>query len=428
MSISITQGHLIDPANGIDEITDIFITQGQVSGVGTAPEGFVATTHIDASGKIVMPGIVDLCARLGEPGFEKKADIASESKAAIASGITSLCIPPDTSPVIDSPADVKFINRREQALKLCRLHVIAALTSELGGMHLSEMASLKEAGCVAVSNAMLSLKDGNVLRRALEYATSLGIPVIFTPEDEHIANHGCAHEGPVSTRLGLPGIPEAAETAAIGFILPLIEQTGAKVHFSHISTATGMNMIRRARHDGLRVSADACAHQLFLTEMDIADFNPLCHTRPPLRSLRDRDALRTGLRKNGLQAICSDHRPHENDAKLAPFAVTEPGISSLETLLPLSLRLVEEKIISLGEMVSLLSYQPAQLLGLPFGQLGVGAPADLCVVGTEDAWEMDVQKMLSRGKNSPFDGWMFQGKVTHTVIRGELVYAWEASH
>ncbi len=422
MNIHIQNGRLVDPANGIDGRHDLFVGAGKVLAVGTAPKDFAADTIIDASDKVVMPGIVDLCARLGEPGFEKKATIESESHAAVAAGITSLCIPPDTLPVMDSPADVKFIARREQALGLCRLHVVAALTAGLEGTQLSEMASLKDAGCVAVGNALQKVSDGNVLRRALEYATSLDIPIIYTPEDEQLANKGCAHEGAVSTRLGLPGIPEAAETAAIGFILPLIEQTGATVHFSHISTATGMNMIRRARHDGLKVTADTCAHQLFLTEMDIADFNPLCHTRPPLRTLRDRDALRKALTENGVQAICSDHRPHEDDAKLAPFAATEPGISALETLLPLSLRLVEEEVISMSEMVELLSRQPAKLLGLPYGELGEGAIADICIFDPNTSWELDTDKLLSRGKNSPFGGWMFSGEVTHTLVNGRVVY------
>ncbi len=422
LRVHIKNGHLIDPANKIDAITDLYIADGTVQSAGTAPEHFHADTVIDASNCIVMPGIVDLCCRLGEPGFEKKADIHSESLAAVASGITSLCIPPDTLPVTESPADVKFIKRKQQALGLARLHVIAALTSGLKGSQLTEMASLKQAGCIAVSNAQEIIPNGNVLRRALEYATSLDIPIIFSPEDHDLAHQGCAHEGAVSTRLGLAGIPEAAETSAIGFILPLIELTGAQVHFSHLSTATGMNMIRRAKHDGLNVTADVCIHQLFLTEMDIADFNPLCHTRPPLRSLRDRDALRKALTEDGIDAITSDHHPHEEDAKLAPFAATEAGISGLETLLALSLRLVEENVLSMPEMVALLSDAPSKILKLNLGHLGCGAAADVCIFDPQESWECQPYELKSRGKNSPFGGWIFNGKVHCTLVRGKIVY------
>lgn len=423
MNTAILNGLVIDPANGIERVENIYIADGRIISVGETPQGFSAEQTIDATNQWVIPGLVDLSARMGEPGFEKKADIESESSAAVASGITTACIPPDTHPVIDSPADIRFIQRRQRESGCARLEVIAALTLGLEGSQLSEMASLRQAGAIAVSNVNHDITNTNVLRRALEYAASLDLTVIYHAEMPGLVNNGCAHEGSVSTRLGLAGIPEAAETSAIGLVLPLAEHSGVKLHFARVSTAKGMNMIRRARHDGMNVSADVCAHQLFLTEMDIADFNSLCHTRPPLRSVRDRDALRAALTANGIQAICSDHQPHENDAKLAPFSATEPGISGLETLLPLTLRLVEEDILSLSEAVGLVTSGPATVMGLDAGTLSQGARADICIINPNEFWEYSRQTMRSRGKNSPFHGWSFGPQVSQTLVGGRVVFS-----
>ncbi len=424
MNISIVNGHVVDPANGVDAVTSLFISEDRIVHVGaTAPDGFVADQQLDAAGKLVIPGLIDLSARLGEPGFEYKADIDSESLAAVSAGITTLCCPPDTSPVIDAPAEIEFIEQRQEEVGLARIKVIAALTQGLKGSQLTEMAALKDAGCIGVSNVFAAFANGNVIRSALAYAASHDLTIFIHPEDLDLANGGCVHEGAVATRLGLPPMPEAAETAAIGYILPILKLTGARAHFCRLSTGEGMNMIRRARIDGLKVSADVCAHQLFLTEMDAADFNPLCHTRPPLRTQRDKEALRKGLTSNGIDAICSDHQPHELDAKLAPFAVTEPGISALETLLPLTLRLVEEGVLSRPQAVAQVTCNPARILGLDdLGHLGAGATADLCIIDPDTEWECQPATFHSRGKNSPFAGWPFRGTVTHTFVGGELVY------
>ena len=424
MKISILNGRLIDPANKVDSVTSLFIDAGRIIAAGdSAPPGFQPDQVFDATGKLVIPGLIDLSARLGEPGFEYKADINSESLAAVSSGITTLCCPPDTSPVIDAPAEIEFIEQREEEVGLARIHVIAAITKGLKGEQLAEMASLKEAGCIGVSNVFTPFASGNIARSALAYAASHDLTVFIHPEDPDLANNGCIHEGAVATRLGLPPVPEAAETAAIGYYLPIIKLAGVRAHFCRISTSEGMNMIRRARIDGLPVTADVCAHQLFLTEMDTADFNPLCHTRPPLRSQRDKDGLRMSLTANGIDAICSDHQPHELDAKLAPFPVTEPGISSLETFLPLVLRLAEEQVVSLSEAIALVTCKPAGILGLNgFGRLNKGAVADLCLLDPDEEWECDPNQFLSRGKNSPFGGWPFKGRVSHTFVGGNLVY------
>ncbi|HID82410.1 MAG TPA: dihydroorotase [Chromatiales bacterium] len=422
MKIEILNGHLVDPANKIDQTTNLFIADGKVAAVGHRPPGFKAKKTIDASNHLVIPGIVDIGMRLGEPGIDHTEQINCESKAAVSAGITTLCCFPDTGPIIDTPAEIDSIQRHQRQAGQAHIHVIAALTKELAGTELSEMASLKAAGCLGVSNTWQPLDSSRVARRALEYAASHDLTVYIHPEDHGLLDNGCAHEGAVATRLGLPGIPEAAETAAIGFYLPLIEATGARVHFCRLSTRQGIKMIRRARHDGLPITADVNAHQLFLTEMDLADFNPLFHTRPPLRTMRDRDGLREALSNGSLQAICSDHLPLSPDAKLAPFPATLPGISALETLLALTLRLVEEKVIELTDAIRLLTAGPAEILDIKAGQLGTDDRADISIIDPEASWECDPYQFQSEGKNSPFGGWHFKGRVTKTLVAGKTVF------
>ncbi len=422
MKLSIQNGRVIDPANKRDEICSLHVADGKILAVGAAPDDFTAERTIDASGCLVMPGIIELSARLGEPGFEHKADIQSEAQAAVSGGITTLCCPPDTQPVIDTPGEIEFIEQRQDEVGLVKIRVMGALTKGLKGDQLAEMATLKEAGCVGVTNLYRPVASANVLRRAMEYAASLDLTVFIYPQNHELADQGCVHEGSVSTRLGLPGIPESAETAAIGFYLPLIEQTGVRAHFCRLSTAKGMKMIRRAAYDELPVTADVAIHQLLLTEIDVADFNPLCHTRPPLRSQRDKEGLQQALTNGGISAICADHTPHELDAKLSPFQSTEPGISGLETLLPLTLKLVAHGQLSLCQAVALLTAQPATVLGLETGRLEPGRPADIAIVDTDAEWRCDIDAFLSRGKNTPFNRWLMQGRVTHTLVDGRVVY------
>jgi dihydroorotase len=423
MGIVIKGGQVVDPANKHDAVKDLYIdSSGFIAGIGIAPQGFEATRTIDARGHVVCPGLVDLRARLREPGLEYKASMESETRAAVAAGITTLCCPPDTWPVIDTPAMAQMIQSRAWRFGLAFVHPLGALTQGLEGKLLTDMAALEEAGCVGVSNALEPISDTLVLRRAMEYAATFDLTVYLHAEDPWLRNSGCVHEGEVGTRLGLPGIPEAAETVAVARDLALIEQTGVRAHFCNLSSARALAMLIEAQKQGLPVTADVTAHHLHLTEHDIGYFNTQCHVRPPLRALRDRDALRAALKTGVISAICSDHQPHEPDAKLAPFAESEPGVSGLETLLPLTLKLVDEKLLSLSEAIALLTVKPAEILGVECGALSVGATADICIYDPKAHWVLNTDKFVSRGRNSPFLGWEFTGRVTHTLVGGEVVF------
>lgn len=425
MRIHIRNGRLIDPARQVDAPQDVYIADGRVVAVGSAPDAFAADRTIDANGLIICPGLVDISAHLREPGQEYKASIATETRAAASAGITTLCCPPTTDPVVDTPAVVDLIHHKAQASGMARVVTLGALTEGLAGNQLSNMASLKEAGCVGVSNARRPLANALVMRRAMEYAATFGLTVFLHPYDAALAAGGCVHEGPIGTRLGLPGIPEAAETVAVARDLALVEQTGVRAHFCRLSTARAVRMIARARFDGLPVTADVAAHQLHLIDVDTGDFNGHCHVLPPLRTQRDQAGLLRGVAEGTIDAITSDHQPHEADAKLRPFSETEPGISALETLLPLTLRLVEDNKLALTQAIALLTCKPAAILGLDAGSLGPGDRADVCIFDPNVFWEVKENTIMSRGRNTPFLGWELKGRVSYTLLHGQLVFARE---
>ena len=418
----VSNGLILDPVTQSVKTSNVYIADGNIIAIDHEPAGFEADLSIDATGLIISPGLVDLSARLREPGLEFKADIHSEVTAAASAGITTLCCPPDTDPVIDEPAVVELIHRKAANAAHTRVVTLGALTRGLEGNLLSEMATLKAAGCVGVSNSRRPVANTLILRRAYSYAANFGITVFIEPDEHWLSTGGCAHDGKVATRLGLQGIPVSAETVAISRALELILETGARAHFGRLSSAHGVELIRRAKERGMAITADVSAHQLFLSEMDINSFNSMCHVLPPLRSQRDMEALREAVKDGVIDAICSDHQPHEPDAKQAPFASTQAGISSLETLLPLTLRLVHEQVVPTYTALSLLSTQPAAILGIDTGVLAANRPADICIYDPEQDWQLDTSTMLSRGKNTPFEGWNFQGKVRHTIIDGRLVY------
>lgn len=420
--LAILNGHVVDPANQVDRIENLYIEQGRILACGTAPQGFRADHEIDASGLLVCPGLIDLSARLREPGLEHKTNIASETRAAASQGITTLCCPPDTNPVIDTPAVARLIRQRAEQSGFARVIPLAALTQSLNNHQLSEMAALKAAGCPAVHNTT-PITDTAILRNALLYAATQDMTVFLPPVDHWLSHEGVAHEGAVATRLGLPGIPAAAETAAVAREIALAEQTGARIHFARLSTAQAVRMVARARFDGIKVSADVAIAQLFFTEMDVEDYDATYHVSPPLRTQADRNGLRDGIAQGVITAICSDHQPHEADAKLAPFSATEPGMSSLELLLPLTLRLVDEGVLSLSDAIARLSCGPADVLGLDIGKLNAGQQADLCLIDPQAVWTFRHEQMLSRGLNAPCQNWEFSGRVCLTLVAGQPVYS-----
>jgi len=422
MNIQIKNGRLIDPKNKIDAPQDLFIAAGKIAAIGTAPAGFVADKVINASGLIVAPGLIDLGARLREPGYEYKATLESELGAAVAGGVTSLACPPDTDPPLDEPGLVEMLKHRARNLNQAHVYPVGALTTALKGEELTEMAELADAGCVAFSQADAPLTDTRVLLRAMQYAATFGFSVWLRPQDSFLAKDGVAHDGEVATRCGLPAIPACAETIALATLLALAQETGAKLHVCRLSSAAGVEMVRAAKQQGLKVTCDVSMNHVHLSEMDIGFFDSNCHLIPPLRSLRDRAALRAGLLDGTIDAICSNHAPMDEDAKQLPFAEAEAGATGLELLLPLVLKWAQQEKISLPEALAKATMQPAQVLGLDAGHLSVGAAADLCVFDPEAYWKVEPGALKSQGKNTPFNGLEVQGRVRYTLVDGQVVY------
>jgi dihydroorotase len=421
VTLSIIKARVIDPATRFDQIVDIHISQGNIVAIGEAPAGFKADTILDASGLIAAPGLVDLNVSLREPGYTRKGTVESETQAAAAGGTTSLCCSPFTRPVLDTTAVTELILDRSQMAGKARVFPIGALTKGLAGEQLAELVTLQNAGCVAFTNGLAPMAGMRTLRRALEYAATFNLKVIFTSQDADLAEGGLAHEGPTASFLGLAGIPEAAETIALAQNLLLVEQSGVRAHFSQLTSARGVEMIAEAQARGLPVTADVALYQLFLTDEQLEGFSSFYHVQPPLRTERDRQALREAVKRGVVQAIASHHQPHEEDAKLAPFAATEPGISGAELLLPLALKLVEEGLADLPTILTRLTSGPASVLDLPAGKLSVGAPADIVLFSLEERTIVG-QPWLSRGRNTPFMGMELPGKVRHTLVAGKTVY------
>jgi dihydroorotase len=421
-SLHIKNGRIIDPANNIDRVGSVYINDGKIVSVSDELIGIKADTEIDAKNRIVCPGFIDLSTRLREPGQSRKATFASETAAAAAAGITTLCLQPDTVPVIDARAVAELIKDQAEKTGYTQILPIGALTQKLGGAELSAMLALKDAGCVAVSNANQPLKNLLILRRAMEYAASHDLLLIYRPNDHSLANNGCVHEGSFSTRYGLPSIPDAAETIALAQCLELAELTGCRVHFGQLSSRRSVIRLHQAKKYGLSVSADVAIHQLHLTEDDIIPFDSAYHVLPPFRSARDKESLRQGLSDGTLDCICSDHQPHDLDAKLGAFPETEPGISSLETLLPLMLKLVSDDAIKIEQGIAALTHKPASILGLERGALTLGFAADICIFDPEQTWAVNTENWQSQGINTPFWGKTLKGRVTHTLQAGKVIY------
>ncbi len=424
MNLHIKNGRLIDPANGVDAVTDLFVADGKVQAIGAAPAGFVADTTLDATGLVVAPGLVDLSARLREPGYEYKATLESEMRAAVQGGVTTLVCPPDTDPVLDEPGLVEMLKHRARNLDLAHVHPLGALTMGLKGQALTEMAELTEAGCIGFAQAEVPILDTNVLLRALQYAKTFGYTVWLRPQDPHIGRGGVAHSGPLASRMGLSSVPVMAETIALHTIFELVRSTGARVHLCRISSGAALDLIRAAKKEGLPVTCDVGVHHLHLTDADIGFFDSNARLTPPLRSGRDRDAITAGLLDGTIDAVCSDHTPVDDDEKLLPFAEASPGATGLELLLSLMLKWAEEQrgADALPRALAKVTVDAARTAGLAAGQLSVGAPADIVVFDPALRWLVDGTALASQGKHTPFLGYELTGQVKATVVGGRIAY------
>ncbi|MDR2261392.1 MAG: dihydroorotase [Azoarcus sp.] len=423
MKIRIANGRVIDPARQTDRVQDVFIAEGKIAALGEAPAGFAAERTLEARGLIVAPGLIDLAARLREPGFEYRATLESEMEAAMAGGVTSVAIPPDTDPVLDEPGLVEMLCYRAKKLNRAHIYPIGALTIALGGERLSEMAELVEAGCVAFSQANVPIVDNMVLMRAMQYAATFEFRVWLQPIAPFLARNGFTHDGEVANRLGLPGIPVAAETVAIFTYLQLARATGARLHITRLSSAEGLALIEQARAEGMDVTCDISINHLHLCDRDIGYFNTHCHLVPPLRDQDDRDALARGLAEGRINALCSDHTPVDDDSKLKPFSESEAGATGLELLLPLTLKWAEESGLPLSSALARVTSEAARLIGITkAGHLAPGARADICVFDPAARTAITRDKLKSQGKNTPFLGLELPGKVRYTLVEGQLMF------
>ena len=429
MKILIKNGRVIDPASKFDALCDVAIAGGRIVSIGQTAPDFAASKTIDASGCVVAPGLIDLSARLREPGYEHEGMLESELAAAVAGGITSLVCPPDTDPVLDEPGLVEMLKFRAEKLHQSRVFPLGALTRGLQGEALTEMVELTESGCVGFSQAEVPLASTLVLMRAMQYAASFGYSVWLRPQELHLGK-GVAASGPLATRLGLGGVPVAAETIALHTIFELVRATGARVHICRISSAAGVALVAQAKAEGLAVTCDVSINSLHLTDADIGYFDSRMRLDPPLRQQRDRDALRKGLFDGTIDALVSDHTPVDEDAKTLPFAEAEPGATGLELLLSMALKWGDENgKAGLMRTLEVLTSAPANVLGaslgtlaLSAGQLVKGGVADVCVFDPAAEWTAEPSALRSQGKHTPFSSHLLPGKVRYTLVGGHLAF------
>jgi len=432
MKILIKNGRVVDPATGRDERADVGVAAGRIVTIGAVPPDFHASRTIDAAGCVVAPGLVDLAARLREPGHEHEGMLESELNAAAAGGVTSLVCPPDTDPALDEPGLVEMLKFRARKLSLCRLFPLGALTRGLAGEVLTEMAELTEAGCIGFSQADVNIRDTLVLQRALQYAGTYGYSVWLRPQDMWLGG-GVAASGAVATRLGLSGVPVAAETIALHTIFELQRATGARVHLCRISSAAGVRLVRAAKAEGVRVTADVSINSLHLTDIDIGFFNADMRLTPPLRQGADRDALRAALADGTIDALVSDHTPVDEDAKNLPFGEAEPGATGLELLLSLALRWGQDSELDLARTLARVTSDPVRVLGDALGSLSSsagrlveGGVADVCVFDPSATWSVTPEALKSQGKHTPFafasTGMALPGRVKATLVAGTVAY------
>jgi len=428
MKLLIKGGRVIDPASNRDEIADVAIAAGRILAIGKVPADFAPNRTIDAAGCIVAPGLLDLAARLREPGHEHEGMLESEMAAAVAGGVTSLACPPDTDPVLDEPGLVEMLKFRAEKLHQARVFPIGALTRGLQGEILTEMVELTESGCVAFSQADVPLVNTQVLQRAFQYASTFGYAVWLRPND-YFLGQGVAASGALATRMGLSGVPVAAETVALHTIFELMRATGARVHLCRLSSAAAVALVRQAKEAGLPVTCDVSINSLHLTDTDIGYFDSRMRLNPPLRQQADRDALREALADGSIDALVSDHNPVDEDAKALPFAEAEPGATGVELLLSLALKWGQESGVGLTRSLAVLSSEPARVLGSALGtlqasagQLVLGGVADVCVFDPQAEWTVQPQTLRSQGKHTPFAGYELPARVRCTIVGGQIAF------
>lgn len=426
MTLLIQGGHVIDPGR-VNGVADVLIENGTISAVGPALTAPAGATVIQAKGQLVLPGFVDLHVHFREPGFEYKETIESGTAAAVAGGFTTVCAMPNTNPVNDNQAVTEFMLERAKAAGNAHLYPIGAITKKSEGKELAEIGDLRRAGCVAISDDGKPVMNSLVMRRAMEYARAFDVPVVDHCEDLHLSEGGCMNEGLVSTELGLPGIPSAAEDVMVARNVSLAELTGARLHLAHISTAGSVRMVREAKARGLKVTAEACPHHFTLTEELTRGYNTHAKMNPPLRTMQDVQAIKEGLRDGTIDVIATDHAPHATQEKQQEFTEAPFGIVGLETALSLTLALVDEGVLTLESAVDKLATAPAKAFSLNAGTLAVGAPADVAIVDPNREWQVDPSRFRSKSRNTPFAGWKVKGRVTTTIVSGRVVFELDRS-
>jgi dihydroorotase len=418
--IILQNGRLIDPASGRDEIADVWVKDGRI--VAAAGEIPAAANRFDLAGKWLVPGLIDMHVHLREPGQEYKETIETGTRAAAAGGFTAVACMPNTRPVNDNASVTRFILEKAANCR-ARVYPVGAISRESKGEGLAEYGEMKAAGAVALTDDGLPVLDSQLMRRALEYARSHGLLVMSHAEEIALSRNGCMNEGPVSTRLGLRGIPTAAESIMVYREIALAELTGARMHIAHVSCEPSLALIRQAKSRGIPVTAETAPHYFTLTDEAVSGYDTHAKMNPPLRSEKDRQAIRMALADGTLDAIATDHAPHSVLEKELEFSNAANGIVGLETALPLTLALVHEGLIGAGRLVELMSCSPARILGVAGGRLAVGDPADITVIDPEKRFTFTAEESCSKGKNTPFDGWQFRGKAVLTILAGRVSYS-----
>ena len=422
MNLLIKNGRVIDPSRNIDDTLDLLVENGLVKEIGTKLTAPAGVEIIDAAGKYVVPGLIDMHVHLRDPGLEYKEDIISGTKAAVAGGFTSICCMPNTKPVIDNKTVVSYIINKAKAEGFCNVFPVGSITYGLSGDRMSEMGELKESGCVAVSDDGKPVNNSELMMRALQYAAGIGIMVISHAEEIELVGEGVMNEGFTSTELGLKGIPRVAEDIATARETLLAEYTGTPIHIAHVSTKGSVQIIREAKARGVKVTCETAPHYFTLTDDAVRGYNTNAKMNPPLREADDVSAIKEGLKDGTIDAIATDHAPHHQDEKDVEFNVAMNGIVGLETSLPLSLKLVEEGVLTLNQLIQKMSCNPSEILGLNRGNLSVGSVADITLIDPSFEWIVEADKLSSKSKNSPWLGQRLKGGPAATIVGGKLVY------